>query len=193
MKRDLFFSAIILCTLFFISGMPDISAQDIDTTAELSGRSQSLGLFIGEIVLILLFSLGLYKWWIKRGARSKSDREPIKLELIDNYIHGIIDYLIVFIFGLSPVLFGFGDAASNIAYVSSGFILLLTILTQYRMGVIGLIPMRLHGIIELLLPPVLILSPWVFNFSGNILERNFFVAMGLVVYVVHMLSMYNRR
>ncbi len=104
--------------------------------------------------------------------------------------HGYIDYLVVLAFVLAPSLFDFSDPAATTCYIVAGAHLMLSLLTAYPLGVIKAIPFPVHGMLELLIAPLLILLPWLVGFSGDEAARNWFVALGIAVFLVWLTTDY---
>jgi uncharacterized membrane protein YvlD (DUF360 family) len=111
------------------------------------------------------------------------------MKVINHTIHGILDYATVALFVLAPSLFSFSGTAAVISYALSAIHLTMTLLTDMPMGAFKIIPMRLHSIVEMLVGPVLIIGALALPnlVTGG---RWFFVAAGLLISMVWMLSDY---
>jgi hypothetical protein len=105
-------------------------------------------------------------------------------------IHGAIDYGVVVFLWLSPGIFGLSDFVSAITYVLGGIHLVLTLFTNFHFGLIKIIPFSLHGWIELMVSIILIAAPWLLRFSGNSVDRNFYVGFGIAVFVTWLTTDY---
>ncbi len=112
------------------------------------------------------------------------------MKIITPTIHGIIDYMVVIFLALSPTIFGISGGFGLFLYVLAGVHLLLTILTDYRAGLIHFIPLKIHGWIELLVSISLILLPWIFGFTDDRKAFIFSVSFGIAVFGVWILSDY---
>jgi hypothetical protein len=92
------------------------------------------------------------------------------MKVISDPIRGILDYLTVAIFALAPSLLGFGGVAALISYSLAGIHLAMTLLTDMPLGLVKLIPMKLHALVEMIVGPGLILVasllPRVFSGHG---------------------------
>ncbi len=91
------------------------------------------------------------------------------MRFISTKTHGIIDYIVGIILFFAPSIFGFseyGGAAVTIPQVLGVAILIVTLLTNFEPGLIKLIPMSLHLWFDYLGSILLIVSPWLFNFSN---------------------------
>lgn len=104
--------------------------------------------------------------------------------------HGAIDYVVVVFLWLSPSIFGLSDFVSSITYVLGGIHLVLTLFTNFQYGLIKIIPFSLHGWIELVVSIILIASPWLLGFSGNAVDRIFYVSFGIAVFTTWLVTDY---
>ncbi len=103
-------------------------------------------------------------------------------------LHGILDYLTVAVLLFASTLFGFDGLPAKIAFTLAGVHLLLTAVTAMPLGVIKVIPFRIHGIIEVVVGFVLIVLPWALGFAQVNAARNFFLGLGIVILIVAMLT-----
>ena len=71
-------------------------------------------------------------------------------------IHGIIDYLVVAFLLVSPSLFHLPEITALFTYILGGIHLVLTISTNFEMGLLKIIPLVLHGWIELIVSIALV-------------------------------------
>ena len=80
-------------------------------------------------------------------------------------------------------LFGFAGTASPISYALAAIHLTMTLLTNMPLGVIKIIPMKFHSIVEMLVGPVLMIELLALPnlVTGG---RWFFVATGAMIFVV---------
>ena len=102
--------------------------------------------------------------------------------------HGYLDYATVFLFLLVPSVLGLTGMAATISYVLAGVHLLVTLLTGFPLGIYKLIPYSIHGWVERLVGPVLVLLPFVLGFTGVALA--FFVIAGIVIIVAGLITDY---
>lgn len=115
------------------------------------------------------------------------------MRILSPKVHGIIDYLVVVFLWLSPTLFGLTGFTATFIYILGGVHLALTVLTDFQMGLLKVIPLRLHGIIELVVAVFLFVSPWIFGVSDEIVNRNFLMGFGVAVLLVFVLTDYQRK
>ena len=112
------------------------------------------------------------------------------MKIVSPRIHGYFDFLTVVIFLLAPTLLGLSELPAMFAYALAGVHLIVTLASDFPFGVVKLIPFTIHGWIERLVGPSLIALPFIFGFAGEEAARNFYVAMGLVVIVLGLLTDY---
>lgn len=104
--------------------------------------------------------------------------------------HGYLDYLTVVIFLLAPSLIGLTGVAGVIAYLLAGIHLAMTLITDFPLGVVKKLSFTIHGWVERVVGPVLILLPFVLGFEGAAL--GFYVVIGIVIILVGLLTDYQR-
>ncbi len=103
--------------------------------------------------------------------------------------HGIIDYVTVIAFALAPTLFQFGGVPAAVAYGLAGVHLIMTLATRFPMGMFEGVPLRAHGVVELMVSAALIILPWVAGFVQPGAQW-FFPIMGMSIFVIWLLSDY---
>ncbi len=109
---------------------------------------------------------------------------------IHSKLHGIIDYLVVAFLWISPTLFMLSPKTAIFTYVLGGIHLLLTIFTNTSMGLVKLIPLRVHGWIELVVSIALVgVAFYLGNLEGDV-SRNFYLGFAGAVFVVFLLTDY---
>lgn len=113
------------------------------------------------------------------------------LKLISPRVHGIIDYLVVVFLLAAPSLFALSPTTATIAYALGGVHLLLTVLTAFPAGLYPLIPLRVHGLIELVVGLLLLVAPWVLNVSEHPADYGFLTGFGVAVLLVWVLTYYS--
>jgi hypothetical protein len=117
-------------------------------------------------------------------------KEKPYMRFIAPKIHGIIDILvIIFLFG-SPTFFGFTGLIATFTYVLGIIHLLLTLLTDYSIGVVKVIPFPVHGIIEFVVGVALIALAYTV-FSGDPVGKLYYVIFGTVILLTWLCTDYN--
>ncbi|WP_339655792.1 SPW repeat protein [uncultured Salegentibacter sp.] len=97
-------------------------------------------------------------------------------------VHGYLDYLIGSLLIIIPLLFL--DNYYLPAWILLGFgigTILYSILTDYEMGIAGLISFKLHLIIDIIIGLFLAFSPWVFGFQKEIYLPFLIIGIGEVL------------
>ena len=112
------------------------------------------------------------------------------MKIINPRIHGILDYVVVVLFLLAPTLIGFSGIPMILAYALAGIHLALTLVTDFPLGVVKLIPFTIHGWIEYAVGPVLVLVPFIFGFDADVPARYFYIVVGITIIAVALLTDY---
>jgi len=107
-------------------------------------------------------------------------------------IHAALDYLSVLVLVLAPTLFGLNGVAATGAYALAAIHLALTLLTDFPGGVMKVVPLHLHGMVEIAVGVLLVLGTLVIpaatalGMSGRI----FFIGFGAGLVVVWAITDY---
>ena len=114
------------------------------------------------------------------------------IRFLPTKVHGALDYVVGIALILAPNIFQFaevGGAAVLIPRVLGVVLIVYSLITRYEWGVIKLISMHYHLIIDFLAALFLALSPFLFGFSNK--EPNAWlphVVVGIAVVVVVIVS-----
>lgn len=111
------------------------------------------------------------------------------------YPHAILDYIVGLFLIVSPWLFRFSfDPAGTNTMVTIGIItVVLSLLTDYPLGLIKVVPFPVHGVLETLGAIVLLVSPWLFGFSDIAAATRIAVVVSIAWLVVVALTNYSYR
>lgn len=110
------------------------------------------------------------------------------MKIIEAKVHGVIDYVVVVFLLASPTLFGMSELVSKITY-GLGFVhLTLTMITDFPVGVFKVLPLKIHGLIELAVSIILVAFSFVMSFTG--IDLYFYISFGVVVFVTWLLTEY---
>jgi hypothetical protein len=92
------------------------------------------------------------------------DRGPIPLN-----VHAMLEPVIAAVIIAAPWIFGFSNVDdATVVCVAVGVVMLIAgSMTDWRISLVRLIPLRMHLMTDLLLGAVLILSPFVLGFSDQ--------------------------
>ena len=114
------------------------------------------------------------------------------MKVLNPQIHGLIDYISVVGLALAPTLFGLQGISAILAYALAVIHLIMTVLTAFPLGLIKLIPLKLHGLVEIIVGASLVALPWAFAGAldfGSV-GRIFYTGFGAVLIAVWLLSDY---
>src|SRR5688572_16200318 len=102
------------------------------------------------------------------------------MRFIPSFVHGVLDYLFGVSLALSPWLLGFDEnaTATYLAVILGVATILYSLLTNYELGVIRILPFRIHLLIDLLSGVFLVAFPSLIKFPDRVGEP--FVWFGIV-------------
>jgi hypothetical protein len=112
------------------------------------------------------------------------------MKIISSEAHAALDYLTVVIFALAPTAIGLSGVAAIISYVLAVVHLSMTVVTDMPFSLVKIVPIKLHALVELVVGPVLVIGGLLLEFPTP--ARTFFVAMGVIIFAVWLLSSYAR-
>jgi hypothetical protein len=117
------------------------------------------------------------------------DRGPIPLN-----VHAALEPLIALIVAAAPWIFGFSDtdSATIICVVVGLTMLIVGLLTDWRLSLARVIPLRMHMIGDLTLAMVLLLSPLVFGFADQGGPTRFMVIAGALEALTTVMTRWDR-
>lgn len=108
--------------------------------------------------------------------------------------HGVIDYLTGIVLLASPWFFQFSHLSDNATYTMvliGSIVLLLSLLTNYPLGILKLLPFPAHGFTELICAIVLLFSPWVMGFVNITPAFNIAIIVAIAYLGVISITNYN--
>jgi hypothetical protein len=114
------------------------------------------------------------------------------MRVLSARVHGVLDIVTVVLLVLGAIVSGLGGAPLAIALTLAAVHLLLTLLTDFPMGVVKRIPFFVHGIVELVVGIGLLLLPSFAGYGPGSPARRFYLAMGALILVVWALTAYRR-
>ena len=112
------------------------------------------------------------------------------MRFISARIHGMLDFVVVLLFLLGPLVMGLGGSPAAISYTLAVVHLLMTLMTRFPAGRWKTIPFFVHGIVELIVGIALLILPSFEGYSPGSPARQFYLAMGAVILVVWALTAY---
>jgi hypothetical protein len=114
------------------------------------------------------------------------------MRILPTKIHGALDYLVGIALILAPTIFGFsamGGAEVWIPRALGVVLIVYSVFTNYEWGVIKVLDMRYHLVVDLLASLFLAASPFLFGFSSEASSHWLpHVVVGLVVVLVVLVS-----
>ena len=113
------------------------------------------------------------------------------MKLITPTVHGYLDYLTVVVFLAAPKLLGFDGVPALLAWTLAGVHLVLTLATDFPLGWRPLLPFWIHGWIERIVGPALVLIAFLPVFSSSSPAFGFYLFMGLVIVAIGWLTDYS--
>jgi len=108
-------------------------------------------------------------------------------------IHGIIDYVVVVFLWASPSLFGLPAFTTTFTYALGCIHLALTTCTRFEFGIFKFIPLRIHGIIEVVVSFALVGVAFYLGKLEGAMARNFYLLFALAVFITWLGTDYKTR
>lgn len=92
------------------------------------------------------------------------------MRFIPTRVHGMLDYIVGLFLIISPWVLGFADgtAAQWVPVILGAAALLYSLLTRYEFGLMPVIPMSGHLVLDALSGAFLAISPWLFGFDERV-------------------------
>ncbi len=106
-------------------------------------------------------------------------------------LHGALDYLTVAIFAVGPLVLDLSTGAATLSYLLAAVHLALTLVTRFPPAAVKLVPLVLHGWVELAVAVALAIIALT-AFGDNATSRNYYLAIALVILAVWVLSDYQQ-
>ena len=91
------------------------------------------------------------------------------MKIIPKFFHGVLDYVTGLLLLLAPILFGFSDVGGAAVWVMrlvGVMILLQALTTDYELGLLKTIPIRMHLMMDYVVGAFMLVAPWLFGFSN---------------------------
>jgi hypothetical protein len=102
------------------------------------------------------------------------------MKIIDTKTHGYMDYIMGIFLLASPSLFSLNLNAieSTVFYIVGVTALIYSLLTNYELGVLKIIPMKGHLLLDIFSGLFLAASPWLLGFSDIVYKPH--LALGII-------------
>jgi len=110
------------------------------------------------------------------------------MKIISPKVHAILDYLTAVFLLAAPSLFNMESPLSTFTYALAGIHFLLTIFTSFPLGLIKVIPFRIHGLIEVVVAVALAGIAFWFKNNESLTGYYFCLALAAIIMVVFVLS-----
>lgn len=112
------------------------------------------------------------------------------MKVISARQHGYLDYLTVGIFLLAPTVLSLSQMPAMLAYILAGVHLMVTLATDFPLGIFRLISFTVHGWIERIVGPALLAVPFILGFAEEPASIGFYLFMGVTVILLGLLTDY---
>lgn len=97
--------------------------------------------------------------------------------MINTKVHGYIDYLMGLVLIAIPFLFAIPDGVPTTLFIVLGTATIFySLMTNYELGLVKVLPMKVHLFIDVVSGLLLIAAPWLFGFDDVIIWP--FVVLG---------------
>lgn len=110
------------------------------------------------------------------------------MKIISSKAHAILDYATVAFLLAAPSLFGMEGTLSTFTYVLAAVHFVLTALTSFELGLLKVIPFKMHGLIEVVVAVVLAGVAFWFRSNDNDLGFYFYIGLAIVIMIVFLLT-----
>ncbi|MEO7265111.1 MAG: hypothetical protein ABIW38_09375 [Ferruginibacter sp.] len=110
------------------------------------------------------------------------------MKILSSRMHGIIDYLLIVFLFASPTLFKMEGSLCTITYALAATHLLLTVLTNFELGLIKIIPFKIHGLIEMIVSISLAFLSFWFYRNGTNFGFYFYMILAIAIMIVFILT-----
>lgn len=110
------------------------------------------------------------------------------MKLINTRVHGGLDYLVALLQILGPFILGFryDTPQAFIPMLLGALIILYSLCTDYEYSLAKKISMSTHLILDSVAAMLLLFSPWIFQFAGQVYWPH--VIVGIIELIVVLLS-----
>ncbi len=104
--------------------------------------------------------------------------------------HGVLDYIVVIFLFASPTLFNLPMTTSIFTYILGFVHLGLTVTTDFPLGLVKLIPLKIHGIIELVVSFALVGAAFVLQAMDGPIAKYFYLSFAAAVFLTWLMTDY---
>nr|WP_067054441.1 hypothetical protein [Mucilaginibacter sp. L294] len=114
------------------------------------------------------------------------------MKIISPKLHGILDYVLIIFLYASPTMFSLANDTATYTYILATVHLLLTILTNYSYGIFKLVPLKVHGIIELLVGVGLTVAAFTL-LQYDERAKGYYAGLGIMILIIAIFTDYNTK
>jgi|SRR6476620_9055173 len=114
------------------------------------------------------------------------------MKIINSRIHGAVDYGVVLFLLLSPTLYGLPPFTSEVTYALAVIHLILTVSTNFELGIFKIIPFHIHGLIEFIVSIFLFAGAFYLGSIEGNLAKYFYWSFAIAVFVTWLLTDYHK-
>ena len=107
------------------------------------------------------------------------------MKFITKRIHAFLDYPVAIALMVLPFVLGLGNTNSMALYLSvitGAAAFILTLLTDHHLGLLRIVPYKLHLIVDFIVAITFILAPFIFSFEG--IDAYYYWINGIAVITV---------
>jgi len=92
------------------------------------------------------------------------------MKFISTKTHGVLDYLVGIFLIVSPWVFRLDPTSTQgMVFIILGIMALVySIFTNYELGLVKIIPIKMHLMLDIISGIVLAASPWIFDFEDTV-------------------------
>jgi hypothetical protein len=113
------------------------------------------------------------------------------MKVLNSKLHGIIDYAVVVFLWLSPTMFNLPEYTSWVTYAVGSVHFTLTLLTHFEVGVFKVVPLKIHGLIELVVSIALVIVAFYLGNLEGALSKIFYLLFAAAVFITWLISDYS--
>jgi hypothetical protein len=89
--------------------------------------------------------------------------------MLSTKVHAYLDYLMGLLLILLPLHPAIPEAASTLLVILGAGVILYSLITDYELGLLKILAMKTHLVLDILGGLLLAVSPWLFGFSDQLI------------------------
>jgi drug/metabolite transporter (DMT)-like permease len=112
------------------------------------------------------------------------------MKIISPKLHGILDYALIVFLYISPVTFGLANYTATYTYTLGTLYLLLTTITNYSYGIFKIVPLKVHGIIDLIAGVCVTVAAFtILQYDER--AKAYYAPLGIMIVIIALFTDYN--